>query len=127
MADLSQFAGLTEAQEEGIDVALRLPNGDPIGATIRVAGPDSKRQRAARQRIISDRMKSRSRQSSVDELEAEAMTVTVASVISWEGIEENGASLECTRENVKHVFATYPFIREQVEAAIGDRSVFMKS
>jgi hypothetical protein len=45
LLDLSRFDALQVAQEAGLEVEIKDPNGKKMGITIRIAGPDSTRQR----------------------------------------------------------------------------------
>ena len=54
MADLAQFDTLAQAQEEGIDVPIKAPDGSDTDIVIRVAGTDSTRVRKARQKIAGE-------------------------------------------------------------------------
>lgn len=129
MTDLSDFAGLSQAQEEGIDVSILHPKtGESLGITIKVAGPDSERQKKARRAVQTERLNmSRNKRPTVPELEADGLKVTVASIISWDGVIENGQAVELTPENATAILVKYPFIREQLDSAVGDRAGFMKS
>lgn len=129
MVDLSEFAGLPQAQEDGIDVAILHPGtGEDLGITVRVAGPDSERQKKARNAITNERLqKSRNKRLTASELEADAIKITAASIIEWSGMIENGKPVELTRENATAIITKYPFIYDQLTAAIGDRSGFIKS
>ena len=40
---------------------------------------------------------------------------------------ENGKAVECTQPEMVRLYLTYPWLREQAEEHIGDRSVLMKS
>lgn len=129
MTDLSQFAGLAKAQDDGIDVNITHPGtGDELGIVVRVAGPDSARQKKARALVSNERLsKSRNKKPSVAELQADAIRITAASVISWNGIEENGKPVEYSAEAAEDIFRRFPFLYEQVADAVGDRSLFTKS
>ncbi len=129
MTDLSQFDGLAQAQEEGIDVSILHPKtGESLGITIKVAGPDSDRQKKARRAVQTERLNmSRNKRPTVPELEADGLKVTVASIISWDGVIENGQAVVLTAENATSILTKYPFIREQLDSAVGDRAGFIKS
>lgn len=129
MTDLSDFAGLSQAQEDGIDVPILHPKtGESLGITIKVAGPDSERQKKARRAVQTERLNmSRNKRPTVPELEADGLIVTVASIISWDGVIENGQAVELSAENATAILTKYPFIREQIDSAVGDRAGFMKS
>lgn len=129
MTDLSDFAGLSQAQEDGIDVPILHPKtGEGLGITIKVAGPDSERQKKARRAVQTERLNmSRNKRPTVPELEADGLKVTVASIISWDGVIENGQKVELTPESATTILMKYPFIREQIDSAVGDRAGFIKS
>lgn len=129
MTDLSEFSNLAQVQEDGIDVPILHPKtGESLGITIKVAGPDSDRQRKARRAVQTERLNmSRNRRPTVPELEADGLNVTVASIISWDGVIENGQAVELTLANATAILTKYPFIREQLDSAVGDRAGFMQS
>ena len=129
MVDLSEFSGLAQAQEDGVDVKIVHPKtGEELGITIKVAGPDSDRQKKARNAINNERLRmSRNKRLTAAELEADALKVTAASIISWDGVIENGEAVALNNENATAILAKYPFIREQLDAAVGDRAGFIKS
>lgn len=129
--DLGQFAdGLAKAQEDGIDVPILNPeNGQPIGLTWRVAGPDSARQRAAMRERYDARVKMKAgTKLSEDELLIESIRYLAASSVSWEwapGVTWNGEALEFSRENAEMVLK-HGFIRRQVDAAAANEAGFIK-
>lgn len=129
MVDLADFAGLAEAQEAGIDVDIIHPKtGEKLGITIKVAGPDSERQKKARAAVLTERLRGRKiKQLTVQEMEAEAIRVTAASIMSWDGVIENGKAIECNPQNAERLLAKYPFINDQISDAAGDRAGFIKS
>lgn len=129
MVDLSEFSGLAQAQDEGVDVKILHPKtGEELGIAIKVAGPDSDRQKKARNAINNERLRmSRNKRLTAAELEADALKITAASIISWAGVIENGVTLELTPENTTAILTRYPFIREQLDSAVGDRAGFIKS
>ena len=129
MTDLSQFADLAKAQDDGIDVAILHPKtGESLGITVKVAGPDSDRQKQARNAINNDRLRmSRNKRLTASELEADALRITAASIISWDGVVENGDAVPLNADNATAILTRYPFIREQLDSAVGDRAGFIKS
>jgi hypothetical protein len=129
MVDLSEFSGLAQAQEEGIDVDILHPKtGEELGIKIRVAGPDSARQKKARNAVNNERLaKSRNKRATAADLESDALKVTAASIISWDGVIENGQAVELNSENAASILTKYPFIYDQLTSAVGDRAGFIKS
>lgn len=54
-----------------------------------------------------------------------AANALAAATIGWTGIVESGVELECSQENAARVYKTYPLIREQIDAVLGDNSRFL--
>lgn len=126
--DLSALSGLSAAQEEGFDVSITHPkSGEPLGITVRVAGPDSKRVKSARAIIVNERSEMRLRKISADRMEDESNRITAASIISWSGVIVGGKTWECSPQAAYKLMVQWPFIREQIDAFVGDRANFIKS
>lgn len=125
--DLSAFDGLKEAQEAGIDIELKDPSGQPIGVSIRVAGPDSERQRKVMKALTNERINNEDlATATAEDIEVNTLKILAASVISWSPIVLDGADLPYSEENAIRLFTRFPFIREQVEKKAGKRTGFMK-
>lgn len=129
MTDLSTFADLTKTQDDGVDVEILHPaTAEPIGMVIRVAGPDSARQKKARTAVNNARLQmSRNKRLTASELEADGLKIVVASIISWDGVEENGQTVGLSTESATDILTRYPFILEQINAVVGDRVHFTKT
>lgn len=129
MTDLSDFADLIRVQDDGIDVDILHPkSGESIGMTIRVAGPDSERQKKARTAVNNDRLlKLRNKRVTATELESDNLKVVAASIISWSGVIENGQTVMLTTESATDILTRYPFILDQINSMVGDRAGFIKT
>ena len=62
-----------------------------------------------------------------EELEAEAMELRVACTKAWRDLSYNGEVLDCTDENKRMIYSRVSRIRDQVDEAIADVSLFTKS
>lgn len=125
--DLNSLGDLTAAQEVGTEVAILHPgSGEPLGITMMVAGPDSKRQKAAQSLIIGERTEMRMRKITAARLEDEAIRIAAASIISWNGVVEGGKEVEYSPSVALGLLTRYPFIREQITAYSSDRANFLK-
>lgn len=123
--DLSIFDGLQAVQDEGIDVPILGPDQKPLGFTIRVAGPDSERQRAAIQKMADERLESQDASlPTAADIEARQTRGLAMSVMSWTPFKFRGSVLPCNEPNAILLFQTYPFIRDQVAAKAGSRQAF---
>jgi hypothetical protein len=125
--DLADLEYINTSQEQGYPVHIMHPKtGKPLNMTVVVAGPDSKRARRASQKgtdaaIRQQRVK---RPSSAD-IQESYLRQLAETCISWEGFVNNGQTLEFSVDNAVLVFRKFPFIREQVDAAAGDRANFI--
>jgi hypothetical protein len=124
--DLAAFDALTKAQEDGLSVDILDPTGESTGITITVAGPDSARYKSAEQ--IDKRLKRRSAAPMTASEIAQASLEGLADcVIAWSPVTLDGADLPMTSDNAVRLFTRFPWIREQVNAAAGDRTSFLES
>ena len=116
---------------EGADLHLLHPgNGEPVGITITLAGPDSDVFKKARYRARNTTrqmmMKRGGKVKTAEEEEQEDIEGYAGCTLAWDGVEEHGKKLKCTRDNAIHLYTRYPWIREQVNFFIGDRANFTK-
>lgn len=129
MFDLDQF-DLTEKANEGAEIELYdKTTGENLGVFITVAGLDSDVYRKAQMAQQNKRLKlMQNRRNKTDvtaeDLEREALELLAACTLSWRNMGKGGEELPCTKENVLSVYKRYRWIREQVDAAIADDSLF---
>ncbi len=132
------FSSVSAAAEEGAVLELKDPHGEPVlkpdgsPVTITLAGSDSKRFKKARNAIGDRYLKKASpRKAAIAETTEESLNdwafQLAAATISWDGVVVEGAELECTPANAKRVYLDYDWVREQVDAFVGERRNFWKS
>lgn len=138
MADISEKWEKVD-QESGIAVDIIWPgDGLPIGMTWWVAGPDSKRQKAARHAIGNARlrqMRSGNQTVTQEMLDTENRRVISRSVVRWEYRDGpdgtkcsfKGEQPECSAESALKLLETFPWMYEQVNAEAGSRAGFMST
>jgi hypothetical protein len=128
VADLAEFDSLTKAQEEGIDVEIKGPDGKaPLGFSIKVAGPDSERAQAASDAIQQSLIEREDLDDlSAEERRANGLRYLAKLVISWTPFILDGGELECSEENAVKLFSRFPFIRLQVDHKAGRRANFLQ-
>ena len=131
MIDISLIT--TRRADEGAWLEVLNPvTNQPVGAKILVAGVDSVAYREAQRKISNRRLAAMSRRGSrykvsAEEVEAEGLELLTTCIMDWEGISENGEKLDCNQDNAKRLFAAAPWLKEQVDEFIGDRSHFLDS
>lgn len=127
--DLASLDPLIEAQEAGIEVEVKGPDGKPLGPNgwrVRVAGQDSARFRAAQAEITQERLDSENIEVSADDLQRNAVRILAKCIISWTPIILGGKELECNERNARMLLERYGFIREQLERKAGNRKLFFR-
>lgn len=124
--DLSNYEASADAQEAGLAVELLDPStGEPVGATITVCGPDSRRARKARQAAIQAVLDGKPGRDLGDADMIEVGTQMLARcVLSWTGLRWGGKDMECTVENALSVFGRFPWIEAQIDRKASDRRNF---
>lgn len=98
--------------------------GDPV--TLTIIGFDATEFRDHERALINKRLNGgKSRQTDAEAIQDEAITVLAMCVKAWSGIEVDGKQLDCTPANVKMVLNRFPWLKEQVDAFVGDRANFL--
>jgi len=123
--DLSQF-DTKKTSEEGVWVEIESPiDGEPLGIHFKILGSDSEVYNKQIRKNKDKMMKQGMRNIKSENLEVEEIELLVACTVDWDNIVDNGEKLECTKENVRCVYKNYPWIKDQVDDFIGDRSNFL--
>jgi hypothetical protein len=115
----------TDLANEGQAFEIKLPSGKPTGVKITVLGQDS---RVFRERVAEFRRQVAGKDMAdvVGMSEQEAMTTRLACTVMWEGLEdEDGKPLPCTPDNAREFYESAPWVAEQVDAFMGNRSNFL--
>lgn len=124
--DLAQY-DITEKAERGADLVLAHPvTGEPLDAVITLVGHDSAAYRNklrdfAQQQISKGKGKPKL---DLDASEKQAAELLAACTIGWSNIDEGGKAIPFSREACIDVYRKYRWIREQVDAFVGDRGNF---
>lgn len=129
--DLSKFDGISKAFEEGIEIDIKDPFGNPTDLKVRVVSYQSERVRKVSRKManaaIIEGKKNPRRVKTVEQLENDGNDLMVAAVVGWSGFELNGVELACTPENVRSVITNkdLAFIRRQIDEAAEDQQGFL--
>jgi hypothetical protein len=123
------------ASETGYTFEPRYPNGQGIGATITVRGPESQAVREVLRRQIAalqarehaaKRSGREPEPQSIDEIEAQAIELAVAYTITWADFEDNGQPMAATEANFRAIYTDCPWIRRQVLDEAQDLGNFVR-
>ncbi|MBC7963803.1 MAG: hypothetical protein H7Y05_12765 [Steroidobacteraceae bacterium] len=125
--------------EAGVEVEILHPKTNlSLNTFVTVYGSDSDVCKKVQRKQLNRRMERQNRSRNnkggltAEELETEALEVLTACTKSWRTgdrheLEMNdGEWLACTPENVRRVFEELPWLKEQVDQEIGDRSNFLR-
>ena len=139
--DISKLDVVKQANE-GFELQLQDPETNAnLGIFITVLGHDSEeytklqgRQNKRRTARMFNAGRFKPGAISDEEIKQDTIELLAACTKAWrdEGeklsaaIKVGGAEMECTHENVVQVYTAYPWIKEQVDAAVGDRANFIK-
>lgn len=120
---------------EGFDVQIYHPgtNAD-LGISIRVLGKDSDEFRKVSAAQSKKRMAKMSKGGfrnattiSIEEIEQETIELLASVTKGWDNVVVDGNPLPFSKENAAALYERFPWIKEQVDAAIGDRANFIKN
>ena len=119
---------------EGFDVQIYHPGtNEDLDITIRVLGKDADEfvrvNRAQHKKRMAKMTKGGFRAGSslsAEEIDQDGLALLAACTKSWVGVVVDGKAVECTIDNAVMIYERFPWIKEQVDIAIGDRANFIK-
>lgn len=129
-AQILDLADFEANSLETAELVIEHPaTGKPTSMRIQLLSSDSDVWKKQVMRIRRENMKYQNRRDGIppEKSQDDALTLLAVCTVGWNGINESGQPLPCTRENAKRVYEKFPFIREQVDDFIGDRRNFLRS
>ena len=135
--DLSKF-NVEKMAEQGAWLELEDPStGDVLqgddgeAIAIKVLGTDSKayrnKNREYQRARIAQMARSKSRKIDYTMSDEDACDLLAECTVEWRGIVDEGKEVEFSKEAAHDLYMKYIWIREQVDAFIGDRANFFPS
>jgi hypothetical protein len=133
--DLSSI-DTVKGSNEGFDVKIYHPGTmADLNITINVLGKDSdefqKVSRAQSKKRLEKMTKGGFRAHSMtpppEEIEADGLELLAKCTKSWSGVVIDGKEVEFSHDNAIMVYTRFPWIKEQIDVAIGDRANFIKA
>jgi hypothetical protein len=124
---------LVKNANDGAPHRLHHPiNGKPLKTVIFLLGRDSDKFKAIQAAQSQARLKKAQRsggRSGLDpaDMERDGIELLAACTLGWDDLVLNGRVVPFSVENAEAVYAAHPWIKEQVDVAIGDRAVFTKA
>lgn len=130
--DLSSI-DTVKGSNDGFDVQIYHPGtNEDLGITIKVLGKDSDKfitvSRGQNKKRMAKMTKGGFRTTAipVEEIEQDSLMLLAACTVGWVGVVVDGKALDFNEDNAVMVYERFPWIREQVDAAMGDRANFIK-
>jgi hypothetical protein len=119
-----------EAAEKGAVLEILHPTENTLlGIKITLAGADSDLYRQTVNKSVNKRVQrmkpGQSLPFTAEEQEESGLVLLATCTLAWEGVVLDGTELPCTKENAKTVYKRFHWIKEQVDAFIGDRANFL--
>ncbi len=108
-----------DAHEEGAEMQVKDATGNLIDCYIILSGVDSKSWRAAKNKYQRDIV----RGSDITDASAEALA---SITLSWKGFKNKGKTIPFSKAKVKQLYTKAPYIMDQADTFIADRSNFTK-
>jgi hypothetical protein len=114
----------------GLDI-MHPSTGENLGITITLLGKDSDEfQRVSRaqskRRIEKTRRGMRGPVVTQEEVDQDGIELLAACTTGWTGVVMSGKEVPFSRSEAEKLYREFPWMREQIDVAIGDRSNFIK-
>lgn len=125
--DLSKLA----PTDEGTPLEILHPSSNqPTGVKIWLSSKDSPAFRKLQNAIVDARLKASTGSGkrstpTIAAIDGDTYRLLASVTKSWEGVEWNGAVLECTPENAVMLYEKIPWLKDQVDAFINERANFL--
>ena len=124
-----------KGSNDGFDVRIYHPGtSEDLDITINVLGKDSdafqKVSRGQNKRRMAKMSKGGFRNVStppVEEIESDGIELLASCTTGWSGVVIDKKEIEFSKENAVMIYDRFPWIKEQVDLAIGDRANFIKA
>jgi len=125
-----------KGSNEGFDVKIYHPGTmQDLDITINVLGKDSdefqKVSRAQQKKRMAKMTKGGFRAQSMapppEEIEADGLDLLCRCTTAWSGVVVDGKEVAFSHDTAKVVYTRFPWIKEQIDTAIGDRANFIKA
>lgn len=133
--DIGSGKVVEQREEEGTVILIRDEAGermyhekDPTKpVSITVVGTYSATYRRASEAQRDRNIKRRNFHLDGDQLDQQALELVAACITAWDGFTANGEAYPLTKPNAVQLLRAFPWIRQQVEAAMNDHSLFFRA
>ena len=134
MVDLAAI-DTVKGSNEGFDVRIYHPGtNEDLDITISVLGKDSdlfqKVSRNQNKKRMAKMQKGGFRNTTsipIEQVESDGVDLLAACTTGWTGVVIDKKEIEFSKDNAVMVYERFPWIKEQIDTAIGDRANFIKA
>jgi hypothetical protein len=133
--DLRQFEA--KKAEDGAEMIVRNPldgspllqdDGEPV--VVILLGEDSSTFQKLQRKNTNERLRrnlgGRGRlRVSMEEIESDALELLITCTVGWKGMAWDGEEKDPTPKNIREAYTLFPWLREQAQEFIADRSNFL--
>ena len=124
-----------KGSNEGFDVRIYHPGtNEDLDITISVLGKDSdlfqKVSRAQNKKRMAKMQKGGFRNTTsipLEEIESDGVDLLASCTTGWAAVVIDSKEIDFSKDNAVMVYERFPWIKEQVDTAIGDRANFIKA
>jgi hypothetical protein len=136
MADLSEFEGLAQTFDDGVEIGplIHPVTGKPTDMFVTVASYQSERVKALQRKIGNKALRDEKRNprkavATTEEIEAKSYDIAATAVLAWRGFQRKGVDIPCTIENVRALLANPDFwwVVEAIDKAADDLTLFTQA
>lgn len=120
------FDAFIDAQDAGKEFPIVGPLREPTGILVRVCGPDSDRQSAARSKVINRRLWRQRMNHHENALsrEQDDVELVASAIMDWSGIEKDGQPFPYSPKNAEYLVSSYRIFRDQIDVFSSARGLF---
>lgn len=117
------------ACNNGVDILIELPNGDPSDIVIRIVGKDSdqykKFTRSSMNKRMQQQLKRGAKRLDAEDLERDEISLLATCTTGWDNIVLDKEPYEFSEQNAKKLYSEWGWIKDQVKEAMESYDDFL--
>jgi len=133
MGSIDLFNFTSDKANIPVDVVLKHPvTGMDTDVVIQIVGVDSTAAQECMDKQQAERFTAMTTSDSVavsfdpKQNRKQLLDLLTACTVGWKNMSYNGVDLEFNSDNARMVYASVPFVRDQINKATGSRKIFFK-
>lgn len=122
--DIGNFDSRTAAEEGSVLTVTHPVNGKDTDMKITLLGMDSDTAKSFQHENSNKRFKKGQKMTS-EEVDEAALKLLALLTRGWENVTLKGEPLPCNPHNARLIYGAYPWLKEQVDTFVNDRSNYL--